>query len=66
MVGGLEDRRQGHRIGVRVTDTNVDWWLRTSPTQQTVTVNGGAVTLPFLRRARSATIQGAPGVELGE
>jgi uncharacterized protein len=54
----------GHRIGVRVTDNNQDWWLLASPTPQTVTVRGGSVTLPFLRYRRTATIQGDPGVQL--
>jgi hypothetical protein len=54
----------GHRIGVRVTDNNQDWWLLASPTPQTVTVRGGSVTLPFLRYRRTRTIQGDPGVQL--
>jgi predicted acyl esterase len=54
----------GHRIGVRVTDNNQDWWLLASPTPQTVTVRGGSLTLPFLRYRRTATIQGDPGVQL--
>ena len=40
----------GHRIGVRVTDANTDWWVHV-PTLQDVTVYGGEITLPFLRRA---------------
>jgi predicted acyl esterase len=54
----------GHRIGVRVTDNNQDWWLLASPTLQTVAVNGGTVTLPFLRYRRTQTIQGDPGIQL--
>jgi putative CocE/NonD family hydrolase len=54
----------GHRIGVRVTDTNMDWWLLTVPTMQTVTVNGGTISLPFLTYTRNATIAGDPGVQL--
>jgi hypothetical protein len=54
----------GHRIGVRVTDNNQDFWLLATPTLQPVTVRGGAVTLPFLRYRRTATIQGDPGVQL--
>src|SRR3954471_20748454 len=42
----------GHRIGIKVTDNNTDFWLLASPTMQTVTVTGGAVTLPFLGRER--------------
>jgi hypothetical protein len=53
----------GHRIAVRVTDANTDWWLHT-PTKQTVTVHGGSITLPFLAAARTETIDGAPGTQL--
>jgi predicted acyl esterase len=56
----------GHRIGVRVTDNNQDWWLLASPTMQTVTVNGGTVALPFLRYLRTQTIQGDPGTALAD
>jgi uncharacterized protein len=56
----------GHRIGVRVTDNNQDWWLAASPTFQNVTVKGGTVTLPFLRYRRTQTIQGDPGVQLAD
>ena len=55
----------GHRIGVRVTDANSDWWIHV-PTLQTVTVHGGTVTLPFLRRKRKRTIAGDPGPQLEE
>jgi uncharacterized protein len=54
----------GHRIGVRVTDANTDWWLHV-PTKQTVTVGGGSITLPFLATGRTETaIQGDPGTQL--
>ena len=36
----------GHRIGVRVTDNNQDFWVLAVPTVQPVTVRGGSVTLP--------------------
>jgi hypothetical protein len=56
--------RAGHRIAVRVADANTDWWLHT-PTEQTVTVNGGSITLPFLPAARATgTIAGDPGTQL--
>jgi hypothetical protein len=54
----------GHRIGVRVTDNNQDWWLLAAPSLQNVTVRGGTVALPFLRYRRTQTIQGDPGVQL--
>ena len=47
-----------------MTDNNTDFWLLASPTMQTVTVTGGAITLPFLRRERTTTIQGDPGTQL--
>src|SRR3954470_11860786 len=52
----------GHRIAVRVTDDNADWFVFAVPTNTDVTVNSGTVTLPFLRYERTAadTIQGAP------
>jgi predicted acyl esterase len=55
----------GHRIGVRVTDANSDWWVHV-PTGPGVTVDGGSITLPFLKRRRTRTIQGEPGVQLPE
>jgi uncharacterized protein len=54
----------GHRIGVKVTDNNTDFWLLALPTKQTVTITGGSITLPFLRIARTKTIQGDPGTQL--
>jgi len=54
----------GHRIGVKVTDNNTDFWMLASPTMQTVTVKGGEITLPFLGRERTKTIQGDPGTQL--
>ena len=38
----------GHRIAVRVTDANSDWWIH-APTFDDVKVVGGSMTLPFLR-----------------
>jgi uncharacterized protein len=56
--------KAGHRIGVRVTDNNQDFWLLAVPTLQNVVVRGGRVTLPFLKYRRTQTIQGDPGVQL--
>ena len=53
----------GHRIGVRVTDANSDWWVH-APTFSEVTIESGSVTLPFLRFARTQTIAGDPGTQL--
>jgi hypothetical protein len=53
----------GHRIAVRVTDANEDWWIHT-PLFDTVKVVGGSVTLPFpgtqLEDYLSETITGPP------
>ena len=56
--------KAGDRIGVRVTDSNQDWWLLATPSGQPVSVLGGSVTLPFLQYLRTQTIQGDPGVQL--
>ena len=53
----------GHRIAVRVTDANEDWWIH-MPLFDTVQVVGGSVTLPFLTYQRPDTIQGDPGTQL--
>jgi predicted acyl esterase len=53
----------GHRIAVRVTDANEDWWLHT-PLFDTIHVVGGSVTLPFLSHRRTDTIEGDPGTQL--
>jgi predicted acyl esterase len=52
---------KGHRIAVRLTNNNFDWWIAAIPTQQTVTVYGGEVTLPLLTYKRTQTIQGDSG-----
>jgi uncharacterized protein len=58
--------KAGDRIAVRVTDNNQDWWVAASPSAQPVTVDGGSITLPFLRYDRTQTIQGDPGVQLAD
>ena len=55
----------GHRIAVRVTDANEEWWIHT-PLFDTVHVVGGSVTLRFLTYERTDTIEGQPGVQLEE
>ena len=47
----------GHRIGVLVTSADDEWWTPTQ-TLQSVTLNGGTVTLPFLRYARTVKLSG--------
>jgi predicted acyl esterase len=51
----------GHRIGVRVTDNNFEWWIAAIPTMQTVTVTGGSATFPFLTYNRTKSIEGKSG-----
>src|SRR3954469_7512114 len=58
--------KAGDRIAVRVTDNNQDWWLMAPPSGQSVTVRGGSITLPFLAKRRTQTIQGDPGVMLAD
>jgi predicted acyl esterase len=53
----------GHRIAIRVTDANSDWWIHT-PSLATVDVVGGSASLPFLAYTRPDTIQGDPGTQL--
>jgi predicted acyl esterase len=53
----------GHRIGVLLSSSNAEWWSHV-PTQQTVTVTGGTISLPFLRYERTKTIQGDPSIKL--
>ena len=48
---------------MRVTDANEDWWVHT-PLFDDVKVVGGSVTLPFLAKQRTETIQGDPGTQL--
>jgi hypothetical protein len=55
----------GHRVAVRVTDANEDWWIH-MPLFDTVKVVSGTVTLPFLTYERTDTIQGQPGTQLEE
>ena len=47
----------------RVTDANDDWWIH-APLLDDVKVVGGSVTLPFLAKQRTQTIQGDPGTQL--
>src|SRR3954468_14514046 len=53
----------GHRIGVLVSSSNSEWWTHV-PTQQTVTVAGGTIALPFLRYQRKSDLVGDPSVKL--
>jgi putative CocE/NonD family hydrolase len=54
----------GHRIAVRITDNNTDWWGAAQGTNGTVTIKSASVSLPFLAFRRSRTIDGDPGVQL--
>jgi predicted acyl esterase len=54
----------GHRIGILLTTSNNEWWQLAVPTNQTVTVNGGTLSLPFLTYARRDRIQGERAIRL--
>jgi predicted acyl esterase len=54
----------GHRIGVRVTDTNTDWWGDAIQTMGNVQIYRGSITLPFLSNLRTDTLPGTAGVQL--
>jgi hypothetical protein len=49
---------------VKIRDNNPDFWVLALPTNGTVQVYGGDITLPFLRTKRTQTIQGDPGIQL--
>lgn len=57
--------KAGHRIGVRLTSDNGEWWIAAVPTAQTVTVYGGSATFPFLQYNRTQIIQGDGGTTRG-
>lgn len=48
---------KGHRVGVLVSGANAEAYVHV-PTQTTVTVQGGSVTLPWLPATRRAATQG--------
>jgi predicted acyl esterase len=54
----------GHRIGLRVADADLNWWLMQTGTYRTVTVNSVGVELPFLAYERTGTIAGEPSLNL--
>jgi len=53
----------GHRLGVLVSGANTEAYTHV-PTNTTVTVTGGEVTLPVLSAVRSADLEGAPSPRL--
>jgi len=53
----------GHRVGVLITGANAEWWQHI-PTGGTVTIRDADIALPYLRCARTSTIQGDPSVKL--
>ena len=54
----------GHRLGVLVNGANAEAWIH-APTNTTVPVRGGSVTLPFLRTKRTSDQPGEPTPRLG-
>jgi len=53
----------GHRVGVLISGSNSEAWLH-QPTNQTVKVDGGTFSMPWLRFKREQTIDGAPAPRL--
>ena len=53
----------GHRIGVLLSGAHAEWWDH-RPTGEPVEVRAAAIELPFLRRAREATLDGAAAHKL--
>lgn len=53
----------GHRVGVLVSGANQEAFTHV-PTRTSVTVNGGAVHLPFLRYERVSDLEGDPAPRL--
>jgi uncharacterized protein len=49
--------QEGHRIGIRITDANDEWYVH-APTRGKVVVTDASIALPFRRRANERTIQG--------
>jgi predicted acyl esterase len=57
--------RAGHRVGVLVTSSNAEWWSHV-PTAQPITVEKAQIALPYLRCARTSTIQGRSSIFLDD
>ncbi|KAA0020157.1 CocE/NonD family hydrolase [Antrihabitans cavernicola] len=53
----------GHRIAVRVTNANAEWWLGI-PSAANVRVTGGEVSMPFTTCASTQPLDGRPAVFL--
>jgi predicted acyl esterase len=53
----------GHRLAVRIYDTDSDWYVQV-PTLQDVTVASARIALPFLRYKRSYDLAGTSAVKL--
>jgi hypothetical protein len=54
----------GHRIGVLISTAHAEWWLGAIPTNQTVSVTEGTLSLPFLEYTRPDHIDGKSAVRL--
>jgi predicted acyl esterase len=53
----------GHRVGVLLTGSNMEWWLH-APTGRPVTVRDASIRLPFLRHRRVSDLPGTPAARL--
>jgi predicted acyl esterase len=55
--------KPGHRIGVLLSGSNMDWWLHL-PTLQSVQISNASIRLPFLKYTRSADLAGGTALRL--
>jgi uncharacterized protein len=53
----------GHRLGVLLSAAHDEWWEH-RPSGEQVEVRSASIELPFLRRARAATLDGGPAAKL--
>jgi uncharacterized protein len=53
----------GHRVGVLLSAAHDEWWEH-RPTGEQVEVRSASIALPFLQRARSATLPGGAAFKL--
>jgi uncharacterized protein len=55
--------KPGHRIGVLISSSNAEWWVHV-PTQSTVSISGGSISLPFLKYTRPNKLPGRISLKL--
>jgi predicted acyl esterase len=55
---------KGHRLGLLLAGSDEQWFSSVGTTNTEVTVNGGSVSLPFLRFARTKFLKGGPAAAM--